>query len=72
MSPPLPVLSGKEAVKVFNRAGFTVKRQKGSHIHLVKGDHHITIPLHDPLKRGTLRSAIRQAGMTVDEFLKYL
>lgn len=70
--PSLPIISGKEAVNAFLKAGFEIKRQKGSHIHLVKSKYHVTIPMHDPIKRGTLRSAIRQAGMTVEEFLSFL
>ncbi|QZT33666.1 type II toxin-antitoxin system HicA family toxin [Caldalkalibacillus thermarum TA2.A1] len=70
--PPLPIISGKEAIKIFLKAGFEIKRQKGSHVHLVKGKYHITIPLHDQIKRGTLRSAIRQAGMTVEDFLSHM
>lgn len=35
-------------------------------------DVHVTVPLHNPLKRGTLRSALRQSGITLDGFLKYL
>ncbi|WP_028986980.1 type II toxin-antitoxin system HicA family toxin [Thermicanus aegyptius] len=70
--PPLPSISSREVLRAFQNAGFKIKRQKGSHIHLVKKERHVTIPLHDPIKRGTLRNAIRQAGMTVEEFLSYL
>lgn len=70
--PPLPIISGREAVRAFQKAGYEVKRQRGSHVHMSKGNRHLTVPLHDPIKRGTLRSAIRQSGLTVEEFLKYL
>ncbi|GAB7386639.1 type II toxin-antitoxin system HicA family toxin [Bacillaceae bacterium] len=70
--PPLPIISGKEAVRAFQNAGFEIIRQKGSHIHLKKGEYVVTIPLHDPIKRGTLRSAIRQSGLTVEEYLSFL
>ncbi|MCF6095080.1 type II toxin-antitoxin system HicA family toxin [Microaerobacter geothermalis] len=70
--PPLPIISGKEALKAFQNAGFEVVRQKGSHVHLKKDQYHVTIPLHDPIKRGTLRSAIRQSGLSVEEFVSYL
>lgn len=56
-------------------AGFTVDRQSGSHVTLKKPGHRfiVTIPMHTkPLKEGTLRNIIRQAGLTVDEFLEHL
>jgi predicted RNA binding protein YcfA (HicA-like mRNA interferase family) len=66
----LPVLSGAEAVKVFQKAGWTVDRQRGSHVILVKDDHPATlsVPDHRELAKGTLRSLIRAAGMTTDDF----
>jgi predicted RNA binding protein YcfA (HicA-like mRNA interferase family) len=66
----LPVLSGAEAVKVFEKAGWTVDRQRGSHVILVKDGHPATlsVPDHKELAKGTLRSLIRAAGMTTDDF----
>jgi predicted RNA binding protein YcfA (HicA-like mRNA interferase family) len=66
----LPVLSGAEAVKVFQKAGWTVDRQRGSHVILVKDGHPATlsVPDHKELAKGTLRSLIRAAGMTTDDF----
>ena len=66
----LPVLSGAEAVKVFEKAGWTVDRQRGSHVILVKDGHPATlsVPDHKELARGTLRSLIRAAVMTTDDF----
>jgi predicted RNA binding protein YcfA (HicA-like mRNA interferase family) len=66
----LPVLSGAEAVKVFQQAGWTVDRQRGSHVILVKDGHPATlsVPDHRELAKGTLRSLIRAAGMTTDDF----
>jgi len=66
----LPVLSGAEAVKVFQKAGWSVDRQRGSHVILVKDGHPATlsIPDHKELAKGTLRSLIRAAGMTTDDF----
>jgi predicted RNA binding protein YcfA (HicA-like mRNA interferase family) len=76
MSSHLPVVSGGEAVKAFIKAGFTLLpgRGKGSHIVL----HHpamnklLTVPNHRPVRRGTLRSLIREAGLTVDQFRELL
>lgn len=66
----LPVLSGAEAVKVFQKAGWTVDRQRGSHVILVKDGHPATlsVPDHRELAKGTLRSLIRAAGITTDDF----
>jgi predicted RNA binding protein YcfA (HicA-like mRNA interferase family) len=67
--PELPVISGRDALKVFQRLGFSMVRQKGSHMVLRRGSVGCVIPDHRELARGTLRSAIRQAGLTVDEFV---
>ena len=70
MSPALPVLSGAEVVRMLERAGFTRTGQRGSHVRLRGGEGRVVIvPLHDALARGTLRSIIRQAGLSVDDFL---
>ncbi|MGH7834493.1 MAG: type II toxin-antitoxin system HicA family toxin [Candidatus Binatia bacterium] len=70
----LPVCSGEEAIKVFERAGWIRSRQKGSHLSLTKPGHPIvlTIPLHRELKPGLLRGLIRASGLTVDEFTELL
>ncbi len=67
--PELPRISGVEAVKTFKRLGFYEARQKGSHVVMRKDEKGCVIPLHKSLAIGTLRSAIRQAGITVDEFV---
>ncbi|MBW1892200.1 MAG: type II toxin-antitoxin system HicA family toxin [Deltaproteobacteria bacterium] len=67
--PELPRISGDDAVKAFKRLGFYEARQKGSHVVMRKNDRGCVIPLHKNLAIGTLRSAIRQAGITVDEFI---
>lgn len=68
--PPLPKLSGKEVVRVFQRFGWNVARQKGSHIILIKDNHNATlsVPDHKEVAKGTLRSLIRASGLTVSEF----
>jgi predicted RNA binding protein YcfA (HicA-like mRNA interferase family) len=72
--PSLPIVSGREAVVVFGRLGWTIARQRGSHIVLVKPGHIATlsVPDHKEIARGTLRSLIRAAGLSVDEFLDAL
>jgi predicted RNA binding protein YcfA (HicA-like mRNA interferase family) len=50
-------LSGADLVKALRRVGYETSRQTGSHIRLVtteRGQHHITIPNHNPIKVGTL------------------
>lgn len=76
MSEKLPVVSGKDAIKALGKAGFSVARQKGSHVRLEKFENgkyiKLTVPLHETLKRGTLRQIITDADMTVREFLDLL
>ena len=67
--PELPVVSGKEAIRAFESFGYEQARQKGSHVFMrCPGRPSVSVPLHDPLKRGTLRNLIRNAGLSVEEF----
>lgn len=70
--PELPQLSGRETVQVFRSLGWEVSRQRGSHIILTKMGHMATlsVPDHKEVAKGTLRSLIRSAGLTVTEFLE--
>jgi len=71
--PKLPNISGKELVKIFNKKGFEVDHQTGSHIILrCKEPPHrrLTIPNHKEIAKGTLLSIIKQAGLTREEFLE--
>jgi predicted RNA binding protein YcfA (HicA-like mRNA interferase family) len=67
----LPALNGKEVVRVFGSFGWIVARQRGSHIIMIKEGEIITlsIPNHKEVAKGTLRSLIRSANLTVDEFV---
>ncbi len=67
-------ISGKEAVKAFGRAGWMAVGQVGSHLVMTKNGvrANLSVPQHKELSVGTLRSLIRSAGMSVDEFLKLL
>ncbi len=71
---PLPVVSGAQAVRALERAGWVTARQKGSHIILKKPAtfYTLSVPNHDELDPGTLRSLIRKAGLTVEEFTALL
>ena len=72
----LPVLSGRDVIKVLKKIGFEEKRQKGSHIILAKeteqGKRAVVVPNHAEIDKGTLLEIIRQAGLTREEFLKIL
>jgi predicted RNA binding protein YcfA (HicA-like mRNA interferase family) len=67
---PLSILSGKEVVRVFEKFGWEIARQRGSHIVMIKEGHIATlsIPNHKEVAKGTLRSLIRSAGLTIAEF----
>ena len=69
--PALPVLSGRKVVRVFENLGWQQARQRGSHIIMVKEGEIATlsVPDHKEVARGTLRSLIRTAGITVEEFI---
>lgn len=71
---PLPTVSGARAVRAFERSGWAVDRQHGSHVILKKSGsaHTLSVPLHDELRPGTLRSLIRKAGLTVEQFVALL
>ena len=67
-------ISGKEAVKAFQKAGWQPVGQVGSHLVMVKSGVRVnlSIPQHRELSVGTLRALIRHSGLTVDEFLELL
>ena len=71
MPPSLPVLKGRDVVRVFESLGWFVARQSGSHIIMVKEGEIVTlsIPDHREVAKGTLRSLIRAAGLTIAEFV---
>jgi predicted RNA binding protein YcfA (HicA-like mRNA interferase family) len=70
----LPKISGRQCIKALNRANFYQKRQEGSHIILRRDNPfaQVVVPDHRELDRGTLRAIIRQAGLSIDEFVKLL
>ena len=67
--PKLPRLSGAEAVRRLESLGFAVVRQRGSHIIMRRGASGGVVPNHRELKIGTLAGVLRQAGVTVEEFI---
>jgi predicted RNA binding protein YcfA (HicA-like mRNA interferase family) len=65
-------VSGVEAVRALKRLGFVPLRQTGSHLILRKNSRTVVVPQHKPLKPGTLKGIIEQAGLTLDEFVEEL
>ncbi len=68
--PPVPVMNHQDVVRTFERMGWRVARQQGSHIIMTKEGHIATlsIPAHKEVARGTLRGLIRAADVSVSEF----
>lgn len=71
MSKRLPVVSGRQAIAALTKLGFVEVSQRGSHLKLRNdAGRTVIIPLHDELARGTLRSILRQADLTAEEFTR--
>jgi predicted RNA binding protein YcfA (HicA-like mRNA interferase family) len=72
--PALPVISGREVRRAFEKLGWQFARQRGSHMILVRAGHSasLSVPDHREVARGTLRSLIRSSGLTVEEFISAL
>jgi predicted RNA binding protein YcfA (HicA-like mRNA interferase family) len=72
----VPSLPYQQIIRALQRDGWTVVRQRGSHIRLQKrvGSEvlKITVPAHRPIKRSTLAHILKQARLDVDDFLKLL
>lgn len=72
MGEKIKLCSGDETVRKFQRAGWYVARQKGSHVMLTKSGYQwtLSIPLHKELGPGLLRKLLKQANLTIEEFNK--
>jgi predicted RNA binding protein YcfA (HicA-like mRNA interferase family) len=70
--PKLPVVSGKECRKVLGWLGFEEARQRGSHVVMKRGEFGCVVPMHSEIKTGTLSGILKQAGVSVEEFLAAL
>lgn len=70
----LPILSGREVVKIFEAFGWEKARQSGSHMILVKPGEivSLSVPDHKEVAAGTLRSLMKAAGLSADEFTKMM
>jgi predicted RNA binding protein YcfA (HicA-like mRNA interferase family) len=69
-------LSGLKIIKALSEAGFQVVGRKGSHVRLKKKTLHsvniVIVPIHPEIKKGTLKSILRQAGLTAEELERLL
>lgn len=65
-----PVLKPEEVISVLSTFGFTFVSQKGSHRKYSDGKHVVIIPMHEEVAKGTLRSILRTAEITIDEFME--
>ena len=73
MKENFPLLSGQEIVNALQRIGYYIRKQKGSHIRLYHSNRlPVTVPAHREVDRGTLRSILRTANLTVEEFKKFI
>lgn len=72
----LPIVSGIRVIKVLNKFGFSISRQSGSHVILIKEDSFgktiVVVPKHKELAKGTLLSIISQSGLKKEDFLSKL
>ncbi len=69
----LPVCSGQDAVRAFQKLGYAVDHQTGSHVILRHNNlRRLTVPNHRELAKGTLRALIREAGITKEQFAEML
>jgi predicted RNA binding protein YcfA (HicA-like mRNA interferase family) len=61
-------VTGEEAVRAIHRLGFRTMRQTGSHRILRKDSRSVVVPMHKPIKPGTLKGLIEQAGLDLESF----
>lgn len=70
--PRLPRVSGAEALRALQRLGFEKVRQSGSHVMLRRGAKGCVLPMHAELKIGTLAGLLRQADVSIEDFIAAL
>ena len=67
--PKLPRVSGAAIVRALERLGFEKARQSGSHVIMRRGTKGCVVPLHSEVKVGTLAGVLRQAEISVEDFI---
>jgi predicted RNA binding protein YcfA (HicA-like mRNA interferase family) len=65
-------VNGTEAARALRRTGFEMLRQTGSHLIMRKGSRTVVVPQHKPIKPGTLKGMVEQAGLTMEGFVALL
>jgi len=65
-------ISGGDAVKALKRIGLETVRQEGSHIRMVQGTRRVTVPNHKSIVPKTLQNILRQAGISLEDFVDAL
>lgn len=69
----MPSIGYEKVIRALQRDGWVVVRQRGSHIrlqkHLIDETLKLTIPAHRPIKRSTLAHVLKQARLSIDNFL---
>ncbi|MFB3885972.1 MAG: type II toxin-antitoxin system HicA family toxin [Thermodesulfobacteriota bacterium] len=71
----LPAISGKDLCKILGKIDYSIDHQTGSHIILRNENpphRRLTVPNHKEIAKGTLRAILRQAGLTVEEFIELM
>ena len=67
----LPLLSGRQVLTALMRLGFVETHRKGSHVKMRHPDGRVIVfPFHDEVDRYTLKGALRDAGIEIENFLK--
>ena len=72
MSSKYPVCKPSTIIQILAKYGFTFVSQKGSHMKYSNGHNTVIIPNHSEIAKGTLKSILEQADLSLDDFLKYL
>jgi len=68
----LPIISGEELIKILQKEGFRIVRQKGSHVSLQKESYKTVVPLHEELAKGTLSAILKQCGLSRGDLMKLI
>ena len=69
----LPILSGKELIKVLEKLGYRVVRQRGSHVRLKCASKRVvTVPNHNVIGKALLRKILRDIEINTEDFLKLM
>jgi predicted RNA binding protein YcfA (HicA-like mRNA interferase family) len=71
--PKTPIVSFRDVLRALGKLGYEVSRKRGSHMRLACVRRSpVTLPAHNPVAPGTLRSVLRTADITIDQFIKLL